>query len=463
MKAKYYPNREVLEAEAGNNASFLWKGLLSARSLVKRGCRWRIVNGCSIDIWLDKWVPGNENFKIKTPTTRLGDSTSVAELIDFEGKCWRVDVLNDHFLPEDRVNILKIPIPRDWGRDERVWGEEKSGDYSVKSAYRLWFNRDEEERGEFYSPANWDRLWKLEIPQKVKIFAWKRVVQRTTKGSEGCPFCNLKETQFHIFQECGWVRRVWRPSPLASMFERGENLTSEEWFCELQEHEPDEQIGRFLVALWFIWDQRNSQLWNKSKMEEWEIMGRASRWIEEYLEAQSPRERTQQAEQTKWAPSTAADFTMTVDAACLQDRGTGLGVVVRDRAGAFRLEAVKRSRRQWDPDLAEAMAVDFGVEIVGRYHFLNSEIQMDCQRVARILRGEQQTQLELGRVYEEIRRKATGLGPVAWSYISRKLNEPAHLVAHTDCGWEREDIWVDSPPSFLVQALQADVMMPSNS
>ncbi|CAL1381803.1 unnamed protein product [Linum trigynum] len=151
--------------------------------------------------------------------------------------------------------------------DKLIWDKEKSGRYSVKSAYRLWEDRNIEEEGELYTLVNWKRFWNLKIPPKVKIFVWRwlnniiptgaRIFDRMQKSSEGCPFRDLRETQEHIFHQCDWVRRVWRYSPMNSCVERGEVLTSEEWFCELQETESDEKLGEFLVALWFIWDQRN--------------------------------------------------------------------------------------------------------------------------------------------------------------------------------------------------------------
>ncbi|CAL1403348.1 unnamed protein product [Linum trigynum] len=139
----------------------------------------------------------------------------------------------------------------------------------------------------------------------------------------------------------------------------------------------------------------------------------------------------------------------------------GLGVIVRTRAGDLRLAGVKRSLRQWDSEMAEAMAVDFAVEVARRFHFSDVEIQLDFHTVKRILKGESSTHLDLGRVCNEIKEKAAGLGHIRWEHVERKWNESAHFLAHWDCCWEREMIWVDSPPDSLVTLILKDNYVPN--
>ncbi|CAL1386975.1 unnamed protein product [Linum trigynum] len=129
------------------------------------------------------------------------------------------------------------------------------------------------------------------------------------------------------------------------LFERGETLTCEEWYCSLQETESDEQLGNFLVALWFIWEQRNSQMWNKRNLEEGEIIHRAFGWLQEYLNMQEAESEVHRQCERKWRPSQSADFTISVDAGRLTGQGTGLGAVVRKKDGDFVAAAVRRTRR----------------------------------------------------------------------------------------------------------------------
>ncbi|CAL1384118.1 unnamed protein product [Linum trigynum] len=360
---------------------------MAAKELVKRGMRWRVGDGTKIDIWLDKWVPSITTQKVTSPVAHWSGSTSVAELIDLDSRSWRTNLLQRFFNPMDRVNIQKIPILRQPTEDKLIWGVEKSGTYMVKSTYRLWEGRNDDVLREIYTPVNWKRLWNLKIPPEVWIFAWRwarniiptgaRVYDRMQKGSENCPFCNLRETQGHIFRKCDWVRRVWRSSPM----ERGENLTSEEWYCELQEMESDEQLGEFLVALWYIWDQRNCYYWNKKKVEEWEILPRVSNWLKDYLEKQLSPRQSERNDAQGWQPPTIAPVKINVDAACIADRGTRWGVVIRDGGGRFLFAGVRRSRIQWNPEEAEAMAIGFVLDLARRFELMEMEMESDCQGI----------------------------------------------------------------------------------
>ncbi|CAL1406926.1 unnamed protein product [Linum trigynum] len=183
-------------------------------------------------------------------------------------------------------------------------------------------------------------------------------------------------------------------------------------------------------------------------------LARACRWLDEYLEAQRKGEPAAEEAISRWSPSATTEFTINVEAACLTDQGTGLGVMVRDKKGAFCLAAIKRTRRCWDPELAESMAVDFGIDLADQYHFLASEIQTDCQTVERMMRGERQSKLEVGRVCDETKKRASEMGRFVWKFVGRKLNEPTHIVAHLDCDWEGERIWVDSTPNSIGLLLQ---------
>ena len=56
LKAKYYPNGDVLKARAGNNPSYTWRSILKGIEVLNRGIIWRVGNGRSINIWRDPWL-----------------------------------------------------------------------------------------------------------------------------------------------------------------------------------------------------------------------------------------------------------------------------------------------------------------------------------------------------------------------------------------------------------------------
>ncbi|CAL1372336.1 unnamed protein product [Linum trigynum] len=243
---------------------------------------------------------------------------------------------------------------------------------------------------------------------------------------------------------------------MGSYIERGEDLTSEEWYCELQETESDEQLGSFLVALWYIWDQRNCQLWNKKKLEEWEIAPRANEWLKDYLEKQTKTQGVERAPDLRWRPPELIPVKVNVDAACMSGKGTGWGAVIRDGGGRCLLAAVKRSRVQWNPEDSEVMAIDFGLELARRMTFREMEMESDSLGIISQLRREEERQTENVLLCEEVRAKAQEFDRVIWSFVGREFKKPAHFMAHVSCNWDEEEIWMDRPPFFLEPLLKED-------
>ena len=55
-KAKYFPTTNFLEATLGSNPSFTWRSVWMAKSILVRGCRWRVGKGNEINMWNSPWL-----------------------------------------------------------------------------------------------------------------------------------------------------------------------------------------------------------------------------------------------------------------------------------------------------------------------------------------------------------------------------------------------------------------------
>jgi hypothetical protein len=99
---------------------------------MKNGVIWRVVNGSKIRIWRDNWLPRG-NLKI------FGNARLrwVSDLIDPTSKSWKENLVRTTFHPPDADTILNIRLPSFDGDNYLAWNYEKSGYFSVKSAYRL--------------------------------------------------------------------------------------------------------------------------------------------------------------------------------------------------------------------------------------------------------------------------------------------------------------------------------------
>lgn len=53
FKARYFKDGDFIHASLGNNSSYIWRRILSAQGIVRKGVRWRVGNGRCIRIWED--------------------------------------------------------------------------------------------------------------------------------------------------------------------------------------------------------------------------------------------------------------------------------------------------------------------------------------------------------------------------------------------------------------------------
>ena len=93
--------------------------------------------GNEIRVWGDKWIPRPSTYKVTTLERPSSKDALVCELINRDTKEWDRVKIEQWFLPEDRDEILSIPLSTTSNRDRVIWAENRSGKFSVKSAYIL--------------------------------------------------------------------------------------------------------------------------------------------------------------------------------------------------------------------------------------------------------------------------------------------------------------------------------------
>ena len=120
FKAKYFPRSCFLEAVDIPNSSYVWKSLLAAKNILKKGCCWRVGDGRSIWVMQDKWIPNYHTNQVLHRTLDAEEDWSVCELLDGDGHGWDRGLVGVKFHREDAEAILNIP-------DSIVWLPNKNG------------------------------------------------------------------------------------------------------------------------------------------------------------------------------------------------------------------------------------------------------------------------------------------------------------------------------------------------
>ena len=123
--------------------------------------------------------------------------------------------------------ILKIKVHGPDRGDLLAWHYEKSGIFTVRSAYQLAVHlRDRENNTCCSSSVNpsgnrslWKSIWKLNVPQKIKVFLWRVVNhglatrlnkwKRSLEKDNMCELCWLQvESEFHALVMCDHARNL---------------------------------------------------------------------------------------------------------------------------------------------------------------------------------------------------------------------------------------------------------------
>lgn len=65
FKERYFPNVHVFQASKGQESSFLWSELWTAKEELKEGFRWVLGSGENIVAAKDPWLRNRANFKVE--------------------------------------------------------------------------------------------------------------------------------------------------------------------------------------------------------------------------------------------------------------------------------------------------------------------------------------------------------------------------------------------------------------
>ena len=271
---------------------------MAALPILKSGYCWRVGTRSSISVVGDKWIPNYPTNKVLHPIHEL----AVSELIDPELHVWRGDLITNLFHRDDAAAITKILLSRRVVSDSIIWLHNKNGMFSVKSAYKVARRmRGEGSRAESsggcVGKLVWPVLWKLCVPNKIKIFGWWacndilptkcNLVRRKIINDDKCHICSREmESVTHALWGCAAVQDVWAGSILK--LQKGVSAFSD--FMQLMEHLVTrlsiDEMELLWVQCWLVWNQRNCVLYGGQLKHPTNLNKRAAEFLEEFKHAQ---------------------------------------------------------------------------------------------------------------------------------------------------------------------------------
>ena len=172
---------------------------------------------------------------------------------------------------------MKIKIPERFSEDFIAWHAEKSGIFSVRSAYNLSVNLKWRQEGQSSSSSPdgerklWKRIWSGHVPPKVNVFIWKLAKDilptrraksiRHLEPSDICTICGREpENSYHATVSCtqavafrSAMRDHWH-FPDETQF----RYTGPDWVLLLLDQCSETERDLVKLILWKIWSRHNN-------------------------------------------------------------------------------------------------------------------------------------------------------------------------------------------------------------
>lgn len=197
---------------------------MATQGVVRKGIRWQVGDGANIRVWCDRWVPRLSTYMVvslEMPSTQVA---LLKDLINKDSFECDVELVNRCFNAKDASAILGIPLSLFGKRNRLIWVANKSGKFSVKSAYAFAYEEKlEQNRGDCLNASLckrvWRCIWQLKLPHKLRHFAWKvgrnilatkdNLKRRKIIKDDTCVLCGqLEETTCHLLWFCKHTREV---------------------------------------------------------------------------------------------------------------------------------------------------------------------------------------------------------------------------------------------------------------
>ncbi|KAH9657893.1 putative reverse transcriptase/RNA-dependent DNA polymerase [Citrus sinensis] len=349
-------------------------------------------------------------------------------------------MINQSFARMDADIIKSILLPRTPQEDEIIWHYDRKGLYSVKSGYQLALKIKFPEPPTSSAGASqeWQNLWKLNLPGKIKIFVWKaaktflptaeNLWRRKILQEPICTICKEgREDVFHALMECKLARKIWRCTDMEATVQsiRRDDMLST--MHSLMRKGAKFEID-YVASIWrATWHARNKLLFEGKKPD--------------------PRETVAKAK----AIVVASKLKINVDAMVhAESQMAGLGAVIRNSQGQVVVTAVKSINFQGDVSIAEAKAVQWGMEVASKASFTNVIVETDCSMVADLANNKVSNKTEIWWTIAEIQSSRQDFQSIDFQHVPRQCNTSAHSLAKRALKSSGSVIWRDEFPADVL-------------
>ncbi|KAE8778492.1 ADP-ribosylation factor-like protein 8B-A [Hordeum vulgare] len=131
----------------------------------------------------------------------------------------------------------------------------------------------------------------------------------------------------------------------------------------------------------------------------------------------------------------------------------GGGTIFRDHQVAFVAGASQFFPGIVYPEAVEALAYRKAIEMAIDLNIPRAHLELDCKTLVAKINSPGLNLSTIGPWVQEIKTMLTSFMEFKVTWIGRSGNMAAHKLAKVGVGEHRDEIWMDSPPDFLLSVI----------
>jgi ribonuclease HI len=253
--------------------------------------------------------------------------------------------------------------------------------------------------------TNWNRIWKLHVPERVKTFMWLMLHGRLLTNSlkskmrlchAMCTFCgDVEETILHVLRDCPRAMAVWRC--VVTMTDSASFFMSEidNWIqLNLTNAMQWNGVGNWCdfwaLCCHSIWNWRNKEMFDESFMRPSRPLPLLMKMLQEYNDAVTDSMVVggiqKMVSLIGWKPPRESFIKLNTDGAYKVNQIAGCGGVVRGSHGEW-LGGFAKGIGLCSAFVAELWGVYEGLKLVYRLGFKNVELEVDSEAVVGVIKS----------------------------------------------------------------------------
>ncbi|CAN1821545.1 Putative ribonuclease H protein At1g65750 [Linum perenne] len=360
------------------------------------------------------------------------------------------------------------PAKEDKGNYDWVWGCERSGLFSIKSAYALICRVEESKESE-----KWRTIWNWNGPNRIRFFLWlatkDRLLTNAARQRRGlcqdakCPRCAANiEDSCHVLRNCPFALETWK---LVDGFDTTEAVWRGPYVDWLLFFLKSDVSLLFGIVWHNLWKARNELIFVNKSVDPLSVALWSCRWRETvevamtrdtlFLEGQG----TRRLVEISWVASLDSWFTLNSDGSVQGRQGKAVaGGLLRDSTGNCVL-AYTMNLGVCTITRAELRGALEGIRRAWESGVRKLEIQIDSQAVVAILR---ETSSEITHSHAlEVLEFQEWMGrdwEVKLSRVYRKANHAANHLTSRGHAMPRGSYLVDTMDGELAYFVRYDLM-----